>query len=286
MFPASWVIALVRYKDQEVFAIYADAGPKTLLGEGSIKLIEALGGNPWNRDKTKIVRGIEFGVEYLAFPRSSETFGIPTTFDEIQKVGRKVFKATFDLAVENAPGGQNSDTFLELADTVNQSVPAQRLVEYKLQNSPSGNPSYWAIVDFNQPSTKKRFYLFDTKEKKIVQYYVAHGKGSEGTTDDAMADVFSNISGSNCSSLGIYRCDKPYQGGHGLSLLLDGLEDTNSNARARKIVLHNAIYVSDAHIAAHGRIGRSEGCFVVEKSVSETLINELKNGSYLIAWKQ
>ncbi len=31
-------MALVRYKNREVFAIYADAGPKTLLGEGAIKL--------------------------------------------------------------------------------------------------------------------------------------------------------------------------------------------------------------------------------------------------------
>ena len=64
---------------------------------------------------------------------------------------------------------QSSDIFLKLADTVNQSVPAKRLVEYKLKVKPNANPRYWAIVDFNQHSAKKRFYLFDTTEEKVSQ---------------------------------------------------------------------------------------------------------------------
>lgn len=186
--------------------------------------------------------------------------------------------------------GQNSDTFLGLAKSVNQGVPAKRLVDYKREHRPDGNPRYWAIVDFNQPSTSKRFYLFDTRadapEEKIVQYYVAHGEGSEGATDDGMADEFSNVDKSHASSLGIYRCGETYPGDHGLSLRLDGLEDTNSNARVRDIVLHKADYVSDKFIEDTGRIGRSWGCFAVEDSALDTLVNELKNGSYLIAWKE
>lgn len=277
-------IALVRYKDQEVFAIYADAGPITLLGEGSIKLIEVLGGNPWNSNKTRIVRGIEFGVEYLVFPRSSETFGIPTTFDEIQNVGRKVFEKTFDFSVENALGGQNSDTFLKLADTVNQSVPAKRVLEYRLENKLHDNPRYWAIVDFGQHSKQKRLYVFDTEFDTVTQYYVAHGKGSDPDRN-GMADTFSNAAGSLQSSLGIYKCSENYNGLHGLSMRLDGLEETNSKARARNIVFHRAGYVSDKFISDNGKIGRSNGCFVVEDSVCDTLIRQLENGSYLIAWQ-
>ena len=188
--------------------------------------------------------------------------------------------------MQNAPvvNGQTADVFQRLAETVNQSVPAQRLAAYKLANHPQGNPRYWAIVDFNQPSTEKRFYLFDTKSETVTQYYVAHGKGSD-VDHNGMAESFSNIRGSNQSSLGIYRCDKPYQGNHGLSMLLDGLEETNSKARERSIVFHRADYVSDEYIRQNGRIGRSEGCFVVENAVCETLISQLENGSYLIAWK-
>jgi hypothetical protein len=178
----------------------------------------------------------------------------------------------------------NCDVFLELAETVNQSLPARRVVEYKVQRHPEGNPRFWAIVDFNQHSAKKRLYVFDTKGKKVIPYYVAHGKGSD-PDHNGIADKFSNVDGSFCSSLGIFRCNEPYSGDHGLSLRLDGLESTNSRARERTIVLHKADYVSDSFIQENGRLGRSRGCFVVENGVRETVIDQLKNGSYLIAWK-
>lgn len=88
-------VALLRHGDAEVFAIYADIGPKTKIGEGSIKAVESLGANPWNHAKTKIISGIEFGVEYLVFPRSSETFGIPTTVTEIKEIGQRVWQNLF-----------------------------------------------------------------------------------------------------------------------------------------------------------------------------------------------
>ncbi len=180
----------------------------------------------------------------------------------------------------------NDEIFLELAKTVGQTIPAQRLFDYKQAHQLNGNPRYWAIVDFNQHSKEKRLYLFDTRDKEVVRYYVAHGKGSEGASDDGMADEFSNADGSHASSLGIYRCGETYKGDHGLSLRLDGLEDTNSKARIRDIVLHKAEYVSDKFIKDTGRIGRSWGCFAVENSALDTLVSELKNGSYLIAWKK
>ena len=180
----------------------------------------------------------------------------------------------------------NSDVFLKLAATVGQSVPAKRLVEFKLKFKPDGNPRYWAIADFNQHSAKKRFYVFDTKAEKIVQYLVAHGVGSEGAKDDGMAEVFSNVPNSLCSSLGIYLCLDEYVGKHGKSLRLEGLEATNSNALARDIVLHSAEYVSESTIKKSGRIGRSHGCFVVEDKLVGTVVGELKKGSFIIAWKK
>lgn len=47
------------------------------------------------------------------------------------------------------------------------------------------------------------------------------------------------------SSLGIYRCAETYEGKHGYSMRLDGLEPTNSLARERAIVIHSADYVSE-----------------------------------------
>jgi len=187
-----------------------------------------------------------------------------------------------------APPSQPSSTseiFLELATTVGQAAPAKRLMDYKLRSDPSSHPRYWAVVDFNQPSTSKRLYVFDTVAKKVESYYVAHGRGSEGAKDDGMPEVFSNQNGSNSSSLGIYRTLNEYNGQHGRSLRLEGLEPTNSNVLARGVVMHTADYVSESFIRQTGRLGRSEGCFAVEKAVGETIMNELKNGAYIIASK-
>jgi hypothetical protein len=178
-----------------------------------------------------------------------------------------------------------SDIFLELATTVGQAAPAKRLIDYKLRSDPSSQPRFWAVVDFNQPSTSKRLYVFDTVAKKVESYYVAHGRGSEGAKDDGMPEVFSNRNGSNSSSLGIYRTLNEYNGQHGRSLRLEGLEPTNSNVLARGVVMHTADYVSESFIRQTGRLGRSEGCFAVEKAVGETIMNELKNGAYIIASK-
>lgn len=180
----------------------------------------------------------------------------------------------------------NTDVFLELAASVGQKVPAERLYIFKTKERPNGNPRFWGIVDFNQHSSKKRFYVFDTKEKTVQQYLVAHGKGSDAN-HDGMADKFSNEGESKSSSLGIYRCAETYSGKHGFSLRMDGLEEINSNVRRRDIVLHKANYVSQDFINKNnGILGRSDGCFAVENAVHETLINQLKDGSYIIAWKK
>lgn len=213
---------------------------------------------------------------------------IPELKDHLTKLAEtftSTAQKTTPAVNEINAAGQNSDIFLKLADKVNQSVPAKRLLEYRLEKKLHDNPRYWAIVDFGQHSAKKRFYLFDTGSNTVAQYYVAHGKGSD-PDHNGVADAFSNVAGSNKSSLGIYRCGKPYDGDHGLSMRLDGLEDTNSNAKERAIVFHRAEYVSDEFIEKHGKIGRSEGCFVVENTVCDTLVDELKNGSFIIAWKR
>ena len=93
-------LALIRWQNREVFAIFADVGPRHRIGEGSIETIEALGGNPWNLDKSRIVRGLPFGVEYLFFPKSTANIPVPATFDSIQQLGAEVFQKSFSsLAV-------------------------------------------------------------------------------------------------------------------------------------------------------------------------------------------
>ncbi len=191
-----------------------------------------------------------------------------------------------EKAAEQPRSPSSKDVFLKLAGSVNQTAPAKRLLSFAENKGQGSDQRYWAIVDFNQPSTKKRFYVFDTKESKVEAFYVSHGRGSEGANDDAMAEVFLNEDGSNSSSLGIYVALDEYTGDHGRSMRLQGLEPTNSNALSRAIVLHRADYVSDNFIKQTGRIGRSEGCFAVENAVADNLIDKLKNDAYIIAWKK
>ena len=193
--------------------------------------------------------------------------------------------AADSAAPGKAVGVPAAKVFLKLAETVGQGARAKRLVDFKTKIDPSTHPRYWAIVDFSQNSTSKRFYVFDTAENTVATYYVSHGRGSEGSRDDGIAEVFSNEDGSLSSSLGIYRALDEYTGQHGRSMRLAGLETTNSNALSRAIVLHTADYVSESFIRQTGRLGRSEGCFAVEKAVGDRLIDQLKNNAYIIAWK-
>jgi hypothetical protein len=117
--------------------------------------------------------------------------------------------------------------------------------------------------------------------KIIIHSLVAHGKNS----GLEYATQFSNQPQSYQSSLGFYKTGGTYQGKHGLSLYLDGLEnDINSNARERLIVMHGADYVSEDFIKNYGRLGRSFGCPALPYEISGDVIESLKNGACLFIY--
>ena len=133
------------------------------------------------------------------------------------------------------------------------------------------------IVDFSQPSTDKRMYVIDLKKKELLfRTYAAHGVN----TGETEAVNFSNKKGSRKSSLGFYLTAETYEGKHGLSLRLDGLEQgINHRARKRYIVVHSANYVSEQFIRENGRLGRSWGCPALPEEISDDIINTIKDGS-------
>lgn len=173
----------------------------------------------------------------------------------------------------------------QLAGTVGVTPAVERLIAHRDKYRPNSNPRYWGVVNFDLHSAKPRLFLFDSVVGSVSKHLCAHGRGSEGPADDGYAEIFKNTDGSNCSSLGIYQCDVTYIGGHGKSLYLDGLEESNSNARRRHIVMHGADYVSPSVIAQTGRIGRSLGCPAIEMDDVEKVIPALMGGSFLIHWK-
>ncbi len=138
------------------------------------------------------------------------------------------------------------------------------------------------LIDFSLSSNVKRLWVIDLATNTILyNSLVAHGRN----TGDEFAKKFSNSDRSFKSSLGFYATGEIYNGKHGMSLKLDGLEKgVNDNARARGVVMHAANYVSDSFIKNNKRLGRSQGCPAVPEELSKGIINTIKNKSCLFIY--
>ncbi|PHS39586.1 MAG: hypothetical protein COB07_05920 [Sulfurovum sp.] len=207
---------------------------------------------------------------------------MPSELESMEAGGGAGFLAHKGLHTAGADEGILRD----LGKTYGISFPVDLLIELRNDRYPTSRPQFWAVVDFDLHSSKPRLFVLDVVEKKVNSYLCAHGIGSEGSTDDGFASVFKNKKNSKSTSLGIYRCAETYNSNrNGYSLRLDGLEDTNSNARSRYIVMHGARYVSRDFVSEYQRIGRSEGCPALDHKYATNVIDQLKLGSFLIHWK-
>jgi len=144
------------------------------------------------------------------------------------------------------------------------------------------NDSIISIVDFSLPSNKKRLFVLDVKNYKVLfNTYVAHGQN----TGREWATSFSNQNETHKSSPGFYVTMGTYQGKNGYSLKLNGLErGINDNAYERGIVMHGAEYVNQDIANARGWVGRSHGCPAVPVQLNKPIINTIKNGSCLFIY--
>jgi hypothetical protein len=138
------------------------------------------------------------------------------------------------------------------------------------------------IVDYSVPSDKRRLAVIDVQTGKVLFYtYVAHGKGS----GLRYATHFSNEPGTDASSLGVFLTGDTYEGKHGYSLRLDGLDPRfNGAAHRRDIVIHGAWYVSKAFAEDHGRLGRSWGCFALSPKVESAIVRLIRGGTVLVGY--
>lgn len=140
-----------------------------------------------------------------------------------------------------------------------------------------------SIADYSQSSNKKRFYVIDLKNRKLLfNTYVAHGRN----TGDEFASSFSNMVGSYKSSLGFYITEQSIIGSHtGFSLMIDGVEKGfNDNAVKREIIIHAAEYATESFIKKNGRLGRSFGCPVLPPDVNKQIIETIEGGSCLFIY--
>jgi hypothetical protein len=130
------------------------------------------------------------------------------------------------------------------------------------------NSRYCFLIDMKLPSGTKRFFVYDLKADSIlIAGLVAHGYGNSSGS----GANFSNIPGSNSSSLGKYKIGNAYNGRFGLAFKLYGLDSSNSNAFNRFVVLHAHECVPAKEVAPQA-ICMSQGC----PTVAPVFLNSLR----------
>ncbi|TCD06391.1 twin-arginine translocation pathway signal [Erythrobacteraceae bacterium CFH 75059] len=139
-----------------------------------------------------------------------------------------------------------------------------------------------AVVDFGHHSAQPRLHLLSFALNRVRSFLVTHGQGSD-PQHDGWLKTYSNADGSLATSRGAYRTGEVYDGQYGTSFRLDGLDPTNSNARQRAIVAHAAEYARASHVARHGKLGRSFGCFAMDPAEFGHALNLLPEGRLLLA---
>ncbi|MBZ5857914.1 murein L,D-transpeptidase catalytic domain-containing protein [Flavihumibacter profundi] len=161
--------------------------------------------------------------------------------------------------------GFSEEIGAEKADHNSMREKARQLAKMAEKNG--YNTEFAFLVDMSVKSNKNRFFVVNLKTGAIeMSSLVAQGRGSERLNLDK---DYSNNPGSNCSSLGVYKIGKPYEGDFGRSYRLYGMDATNRNAYQRSIVLHSMGSIPT--VETNFPIWQSEGC----PSVSPVMLEKL-----------
>jgi hypothetical protein len=159
---------------------------------------------------------------------------------------------------------------------ITTSVLGQSKIDIAKKLQKQYNPprkDYVVFVDYSKSISEERLYVIDMNTSEtILTTKVAHGINS----GKEYATYFSNIDKSLKSSLGVYITQETYYGYFGYSLRVNGLDETNSNARHRKIIFHSNKKMSSKW---------SFGCFSTDENINKKLINIIKNGCLVYVYK-
>lgn len=203
------------------------------------------------------------------------------------------------IAIPTAP----ADAFVPIAETVSDSTDVVSAVMAenaaiaglrievldlalraydKVRAAGGTSSSILTVIDYSLPSRERRLWVLDVDRGAVLEReLVAHGNRTGGD----IATAFSNRPGSNQTSLGTFLTGRIYQGKHGKSLRLHGLDEgLNDRAFDRAIVIHGAAYVNDGIVGQLGRLGRSQGCPALSTEASARIIDMIKDGSVVFSY--
>ena len=123
------------------------------------------------------------------------------------------------------------------------------------------------LIDMSIHSGKHRLFVWDFKKQEILfSGLCCHGVGGKSTQKKP---EFSNVSGSNCTSIGKYKLGIRSYSNWGINIhyKMHGLEETNDNAYKRIVVFHSHTPVPEREIyPIHLPLGWSQGCPVVSNN--------------------
>ncbi len=143
------------------------------------------------------------------------------------------------------------------------------------------NEDFCILIDMSIHSGKNRFRVYDFNQNKIIEsFQVSHGCGDNPhSSDHSKTDPkFSNTEDSHLSSLGKYAIgDRGWSSwGVNINYKLHGLEESNSNAYDRYIVLHSWSQITDFEMYPYGT-SEGWGCPALSNNNFMTLDELLKN---------
>jgi len=196
------------------------------------------------------------------------------------KVLASISGSAFETKAASIYGSLHSNTITSMPDLESFTKALQGF--YALKEKGLVQKDLLTLIDFSLSSNTKRLWVIDLSTNTVLFHsLVAHGRN----TGEEFASRFSNKAESFESSLGFYATGEIYNGKHGQSLKLDGLEKgINDNARNRGVVMHAADYVSETFVRDHKRLGRSQGCPALPVELTSEIINTIKDKSCLFIY--
>jgi hypothetical protein len=175
------------------------------------------------------------------------------------------------------------------AQALTVDAKSQRILDVARREVARAGAALWrrdivGVADFGAHSSQPRFHFANLEAGTVTSHLVAHGLGSD-PGHDGWLHWFSNEVGSNATSRGAYISYEWYKGKYGTSIRLGGMDAENSNALDRAIVLHSADYATPKFLAAHGVLGRSNGCFAMAPDDFMFALVQLSGGRLIYADK-
>lgn len=245
-----------------------------------------------NKNIPYIIAAMIVIVVSIVMYQKFNTIDVVNTVDTIESTELDTTATESDLIENTAEPAKEKiveekvyklDKEIKNAVTIPKKILTLAVTAYKTaqQKDLVDNPKL-TIIDYSQPSNKKRMWVIDMAKKKVnLNTYVSHGVKSGG----AMATDFSNKPESHKSSIGVMKTGTTYVGKRGKSLYLHGLEkNINDNVYKRHVVIHGATYVNDNSAKKRGQVGKSFGCPAVDAKIAKALINEIQGGSIVFAY--